>query len=195
MNKEQGFDKISEVPGLRGQEKISYFDKCYADLHQAVYRNIVKFVHDHTIAEDLLQDVFLAFWENMYKIDPDRVANWLFVVSYNKSVNSLKNARKFRELGEIEIADEIEIDEADFEYKLQLIDQAVDLLPGRKKEIFRMYRLEGKSLHEISSQMQLSVHTIKDHLKIARKLIRAYLNQNHLHNSSLEFLFLLFLLR
>lgn len=198
MDKEPVSSKLLNETSLSRQERIRYFDKCYADLHQAVYGNIIRLVQDPALAEDILQDVFLAFWQNADRLDPDRVVNWLFVVSFNKSMNSLKKLQRHSSLGghPEEIAtDEMEIDEEDFERKLQLIDRAVDLLSDRKKQIFRMYRLEGKSLQEISSEMQLSVHTIKDHLKITHKLIRAYLDKNHLYYTGAEFLFLLFFLK
>lgn len=198
MDREPVFSKTTRNTDRSREERIAYFDACYAEFHQAVYSNVVKLVRDPLLAEDILQDVFLVFWENMYKLDGDRIANWLFVVSFNKSMNCLKRMRKHRSLDEAEdmrdVTDETGIDEEDFAHKLQLIDEAVELLSDRKKEIFRMYRLEGKSLEEISSDMQLSVHTIKDHLKITHKLIRTYLDRTLLHYTAKELLFLWYLL-
>ncbi len=195
MDKEPVFSKPIRNTDPSREEQIAYFDVCYAEFHQAVYGNIIKLVRDPQSAEDILQDVFLVFWENMYKLDRDRVANWLFVVSFNKSMNCLNRMRKHRSLEEAEdTQDETGIDEKDFEQKLQLIDEAVELLSDRKKEIFRMYRMEGKTLQEISSEMQLSVHTVKDHLKITHKLIRTYLDRTPLHYTAKELLFLWYLL-
>lgn len=176
-------------------EQLSYFNQCYADFHQAVYRNIFKIVQNESVAEDILQDVFLALWENLYKIDSARTGNWLFVVSYNKSLIHLKRNCRYCELGKLDLADHPEIDEVEFEHKLNLIDEAIERLPERKKEIFRMYKLEGKSLTEISFLTQLSINTIKDHLKIARRMIREFLDRNHLHYSNVDFLLLLLFLK
>ncbi len=197
MNKAPALSKITRQTKFSAQEKVRYFDQCYADLHQAVYGNILKLVHDLGLAEDLLQDVFLTLWENLEKLDPDRIPNWIFVVSFNKSLSCLKRLRKDRSFSESgsreEQTDISDIDEEDFERKLQLVYDAVDLLPLRKKEIFKMYRFEGKSVDEISSEMKLSVHTVKDHLKIAHKTVRNHLFENHLRYAGTELALLLFL--
>lgn len=194
--------EISEITNhkkLSKQEKIQCFDECYAALHQAVYGNILKLVKEPGLAEDLLQDVFLVLWENLDKLDRERIPNWIFVVSFNKSISSLKNLRKnkdFEESGHFEgVFDASDIDEEAFEQKLQMIYNAIDLLPAQKKEIFKMYRFEGKSLDEISSKMHLSKNTVKDHLKIAHKTLkdRLFKDTADLYKADL-ILFLIFFL-
>ncbi len=189
--------KITRQTTFSSQEKIKRFDQYYADLHHAVYGNILKLVHDSGLAEDLLQDVFLVLWENLEELDPERIPNWVFVVSFNKSISCLKRMRKnrsFSESGELKEPTDIPaIDEEDFERKLQLVYDAVDRLPVRKKEIFKMYRFEGKSINEISSEMKLSINTVKDHLKIAHKTVRSHLFENHLTYSGAELALLIYL--
>ena len=74
----------------------SAFERLYNQYCDAIYANIYKMVRRPDLAEDLLQDVFTVLWTNRTKIDPDQsIANWLFVVSYHRSLSSLK--KKLRE--------------------------------------------------------------------------------------------------
>ncbi|GAB2794596.1 RNA polymerase sigma factor [Rhabdobacter roseus] len=166
-------------------EDLGYFDGLYEQYHQAVYANILKLVRQPELAEDLLQDVFLALWEHRSTLERERVANWLFVVSYNKSVSYLKKVRRAPSLtdpqaAELEnVADGVELSEEEFMARLAMIEEAVAQLPERKKEIFRRYRFEGRSLEEIAQGLNLSVHTVKDHLKVANKSIREYIARKY----------------
>ena len=91
------------------------FEALYHRYKQPVFANIRKMVPDPDAAEDLLQEVFIALWENRQAIDPAKGAGgWLFVVSYNKAASYLK--KKLREaailepatdLAELAVADEL----------------------------------------------------------------------------------------
>ncbi len=173
-------------------EGLSGFDQLYEEYHHAVYANILKMVRQPAIAEDLLQDVFVALWENHPKIERNRVGNWLFVVSYNKSVNFLKKVRKeklefLHEQQNLSVSSHWDtVSEEEFEWKLQLIEEAIDQLPLQKRIVFAKYRLEGKSLNEIAEELRISVNTVKDHLKIANKLVRAYVADKYPLSSGAE---------
>jgi RNA polymerase sigma-70 factor (family 1) len=161
------------------------FDALYHRYHRAVYANILKMVRKPEAAEDLLQEVFLALWVHHATIERARVANWLFVVSYNKTVSHLKKIRNNPSLDhgwEIEPEDRdagIEMSEEEFEERLARIEEAIEHLPDRKREIFHLYRFEGMTSEEIASVLDISVHTVKDHLKVANKSIRAYLFEKY----------------
>ena len=114
----------------------SAFEALYHRYKQPVYANIRKMVPDPDAAEDLLQETFIALWENRQAIDPAKGAGgWLFVVSYNKAASYLK--KKLREaailepetdLSELAVADEL-ADEELYTNQLALVEEAVAHLP------------------------------------------------------------------
>lgn len=163
---------------------LGYFDALYYRYQQAIYANILKMVKKPDIAEDLLQEVFLALWIHQATVERARIANWLFVVSYNKAVSYLKKSRPLLSLPEADIFgqdhhNDLEISEEEFEERLVRIEEAIEQLPHRKREIFHLYRFEGMSSQEIASQLDISVHTVKDHLKVAKKSIRTFLLEKY----------------
>src|SRR5689334_6078140 len=99
------------------------FDELYWKYHQAVYRNIFKFAKDEDVASDILQDVFTALWDKRDRLDSGQsVSGWLFVVSFNQSVNytrkKLKELSYLQTLPKEERAMDVEPNIADIQYEL-----------------------------------------------------------------------------
>lgn len=176
--------------------ELEQFDACYARFHQAVYANICKLVAEAQMAEDILQDVFLSFWEHRHTVDMSNAGGWLFVVSYNKSMTFLK--KKLRDTSVLlpdteylsAVSEEQPVDEALFQLRLSMVEEAVDHLPPRKKEVFRLCRYDGKSADEVAELLGISVFSVKDYLKQSTQFIRQYISR-HYANIELPGMYLL----
>ncbi|WP_315823713.1 sigma-70 family RNA polymerase sigma factor [Paraflavitalea speifideaquila] len=179
---------------------LAHFDRLYYQYHQAVYANIYKLVSDAQNAEDILQEVFLSLWENRQQLDLEKVAGWLFVVSYNKAATYLK--RKLKEstvfVAENSSTEHVVAPEAPdeqlYQLRLLIVEEAIDRLPARKKEVFRLCRFEGKSHDEVAVQLGISVLSVKDYLKQSTQFIRQYVHNRypHFEISSLSLLLIYF---
>lgn len=177
------------------------FEALYHRYKQPVFANIRKMVPDPDAAEDLLQETFIALWENRTAIDPTKGAGgWLFVVSYNKAASYLK--KKLREaailepetdLAELAVADELG-DEELYTTQLALVEEAVAHLPARKQAVFRLCRFEGKSAEEVAAATGISVASVRDYLKQSTRFIREYIHLGHAPTQALAVAGLLVLL-
>lgn len=58
-----------------------------------VYRLAVAIVHDHSLAEDVVQDVMLKAWRNLPDHDGDVPVRWLRTVTRNASIDLLRQRR------------------------------------------------------------------------------------------------------
>jgi len=199
-------DTIDDIEILKQLVKgnAEAFDVLYQKYYQSIYNNICKMVADSLAAEDILQEVFLALWENKQKVHVDRsVAGWLFVVSYNKSATYLKQKLKesfIIQPGSVEtvyvpLLHEEKNDEGIFQMQVDLIDDAVSHLPSRKKEAFRLCRFEGKTYEEVAERMGISVQSVKDYLKQATVFIKDYIKNNAHYVNSNSLAGIIFLLR
>jgi RNA polymerase sigma-70 factor (ECF subfamily) len=168
------------------QGQRAAFEALYHHYKQPVFANIRKMVPDPDAAEDLLQETFIALWENRTALDPAKGAGgWLFVVSYNKAASFLK--KKLREaailepetdLAELAVADDLG-DEELYTTQLALVEEAVAHLPARKQTVFRLCRFEGKSAEEVAAATGISVASVKDYLKQSTRFIREYVQAGH----------------
>jgi RNA polymerase sigma-70 factor (ECF subfamily) len=158
------------------------FEHLYNQYSAAVYANIYKMVRLPDLAEDLLQEVFTALWTNRAKIDPAQsVGNWLFVVSYHKSLSLLKKKLRENIVPTVEplmanIPEEAGMDEHYYSAQLHILNTAVERLPLHKQKVFRLYHFENKTFDEIAQELNLSVSSVKFYLKQSRSFIREYVS-------------------
>jgi RNA polymerase sigma-70 factor (ECF subfamily) len=138
-------------------------------------------------AEDLLQEVFLSLWENRKDLDLEKVAGWLFVVSYNKAATYLKKKLKEGALlvPATALSDDIvspeQPDEQLYQLRLSVVEEAINHLPARKKEVFRLCRFEGRSYDEVAALLGISVVSVKDYLKQSTQFIKKYISRHYPH--------------
>lgn len=176
------------------EDDVKAFDTLYRKYQLSLYRNIFKLVRDEDHTQDILQDVFVKLWEKRITIDPEQsVANWLFVISYNKSLTYLKKALRdplvFRELN-----DEIPLDSEQGihsrESQLQLLEKAFSQLSPQKRKVFELCKLHGKTYEETARELNISKHTVKEYLSEAMLNIKEYVNNHPQEFSTLGFVVL-----
>jgi len=173
------------------------FEHLYNQYSAAIYANIRKMVKPADVAEDILQDVFTVLWTNRAKLDPTQpIGNWLFVVSYHRSISYLK--KKLREntvpaadLTLVDIPAEPKVDEKYYSAQIDILNNAVDHLPPHKQKVFRLYHFENKTFDEIAQELNLSVASVRFYLKQSRALIRQYVNEHFAPAAGISLLLLL----
>lgn len=168
------------------QGDTNAFDFYYQQHHQPIYANIFKIVQDKTASQDILHDVFLALWEKKDTLRAaDSVAGWLFVVSQHKSFAFLKQKVKKSTIllenpGILEqVIESPEIDEAFYQRQLTILEDAVNHLPKRKKEVFSLCRYEGRSLAYAAASLGISEDSARDYLKQSTRMIRQYIQEHY----------------
>jgi RNA polymerase sigma-70 factor (ECF subfamily) len=187
--------------GELNKGSFSAFDILYQRYHKVVYSNISKFILQADIAEDILQDVFMALWENRSKMDPSKdIGGWLFVVSYNKSIAFLKkrvneNIIFTENFSEAIIADETAITGSISEIQLKHLKEAINSLSPRKRKVFQLCRLEGKSYSEAAIILGLSNETIKEYMKDSMKFVRNFIFSKYTESSLISLSFLSYYLQ
>lgn len=176
----------SDAFALLLQGNAEAFDFFYHQHHQAIFANIYKIIQDRAFAQDILHDVFLAFWEKRNSVKSSQaVAGWLYVVSQNKSLSFLKQKLKASTIllenpDVIElIMESPEIDEAFYERQLAILTDAVNHLPKRKKEVFNLCRFEGKSFEYVAMALGITEESARDYLKQSTRMIRQYIQEKH----------------
>lgn len=179
------------------QGDVQAFDTLYWKYHQAVYRNIFKFVKEPAVAEDILQEVFSKLWEKRQEINTNQsVAAWLFVISFNLSVNyirkKLREQTMHKKLLSLENDDDLAIDRKNIhEEQYHLLEEAIAQLSPKKRKIVTLCKLEGKTYDEVANELKISRNTVKEHLSAAMVKLNDYIQKNSEHKYIL--LLLLFL--
>ena len=165
---------------------VRAFNHLYQRYHKAVHANILKLVKSREASVEILQDVFVSLWQNRDRIDRNRpVGSWLFVVSYNMSLNFIRKEVKESLVFvdtypfDLESTHMENTGEETFELQMQLVDEAISELPKRRREVFRMCRHEGKSKKDVADKLGLSLRTVDNYLKDANRMIKEYVWEKH----------------
>lgn len=167
---------------------IEAFEIIYWRYHKALYSNIFKIIKDSLATEDLLQEVFIALWKNKESLDLEKpVSNWLFVVSYNKSLSHLKETSRINfihsEMPEIPIADN-DTKNNYTDQQWEMLQKGLKMLSPQKRKVFQLCRIESKSYKQAAAEMDISRHTVKEYLGEAMSFLRKFVQ---LHNELLTF--------
>lgn len=126
--------------------------------------------------EEIISDTFVAFWKNSKYLRKD-----LLVKPYLKGVAKNLTKNKYRDSNlnvsienyENTLVEDFDIDDViENNEKNELIIDTLKTLNKNEYSIFMMYYYEGKSLKEISKELNLSVSNVKTILHRVRKKIK-----------------------
>ena len=180
--KENISEKLLVIELSKGNEKAfkSLYDKYRPDIYAYSY----SLLKSSANAKEIVQEVFLKVWLNRKTINPDlSFKSFVFTITKHLSFNFLKKAacdKKLRDEIFIKPKDsynpvENQILEAEYE---QMRRMAIDKLSPKRKLIFTMSREEDKSYEEISSELHISLSTVKNHMSKSLDSLMTYLEIN-----------------
>src|SRR5680860_89348 len=140
--------------------------------------------NDHTLTEDILQNVFLCTWEKRKKLRiTSSLQNYLFKSVYNQFINQYKKNRSTMVLEQkyFEALDKAvqKHDDISWEKLMARITLEIENLPPKCKEVLILSRKEGLTNIEISDYLKVSIKTVEAHLTKAFGVLRKKLGSEY----------------
>ncbi len=175
-------EQINLYHNLSPDEKVeTLFRKYYSPLCKSLYR-ILK---DVSLAEDIVQEVFLKVWDKRNQLQLDEaVHGYLYRSCYNTALNFLKSKKPHED---ISAGYDIPAGGQNAEEALRYLETesqillAIEDLPAKTQQVFRMSRFEELSYKEIAGKLSISVKSVEKHMGIAllrlRESLKEYLIQ------------------
>lgn len=169
---------------------IQIFTRLVTDYRIRFIRFANTYVNNIAIAEDIVSDSLVYYWENRAEISGDKnvPAPYVLTVIKHKCLNHLNRLRIYENLEEHliksnswELNLKISTLEACNPEKLfteeiqQIIDITLSTLPKLTQEIFKKSRYENQSHNEIASGLNLSTKSVEYHITKALKSLRTAL--------------------
>lgn len=151
------------------------FEKIYRQYYKKVYLFACKHTSNSTQAEDILHDAFLRLWEKRAHINPDvPLEAQLFVITRNLIINQYRREMRSREMNDQLSGAEMEITDEDTSSDdlLRALNAAIETLPPKRREIFKLSKLEGLTYEEIAEALQISKNTVESQMVKALRFLR-----------------------
>jgi len=139
-------------------------------------------VKDQLAAEDIIQDLFIRIWEKRSNLQiHENVAGFLYTAAKNAALNHLRGekSRKNLQLNIPKVDLSVDGEFLEHEEFKRMLNECIDRLPDRCRQVFVMERMEGYKQKEISEKLDISVKTIKNQLWKAVKYLKACLEKNN----------------
>src|SRR6516164_2997150 len=140
-----------------------------------VYRWLLRFVSNETLAEDLLSEVFLDVWRQAGRFQcRSSVSTWLMAIARHKALSARRRRTEGAELDEkIEatIADpandpEVALQEKD---RGELLGRALTRLSPQHRQVIDLVYYHEKSVDEVAHILDVPPATVKTRMFYARK--------------------------
>lgn len=169
-------DKIL-VKRLKGNDAHA-FNELYKRYHTRVFQMALKFLPYKEDAEEIVQVVFIALWDNRYKIDENQsFVSYVLSIARHSIYNALRKA-VYRQ----GYVDYLMKNDEDLSFVTEevvmfneldaLLQRTIESLPPKRREIFRLHQGEGLSYKEISDRLSIAVSTVNTQLTKAFDFIR-----------------------
>ena len=165
------------------QDDEAAFNNLFYQHHARVYNLARRFLPYKEDAEEIVQIVFTALWENRNQIDESlSLSGYILTIARHWIYNTIrKNIYRQGYLDHLERQDKsleyVTEDVVMFNELNALVDKLTNELPPKRSEIFRLSRKEGLSYREIASRLSITESTVNTQITKAldyvRKNIRA----------------------
>lgn len=167
---------------------IDQFENTYKDLFRQYYSSLLFYATrlvGEEDAEDLVQDVFVEIWKRQDSIElGSQIQSFLYRSVYTKAINHLKH----QAIANNYTAEEVEFYQKRLEYyqpdqsetirrienkELRTeIKEAINELPDKCKEVFKLSYLHDMKNKDIADVMGISLRTVEAHMYKALKILR-----------------------
>lgn len=177
------------------------FAKLFAFYQNRIYSSAFKLSRSSTIAEEIVQNVFLKIWLNRVNLcSINNFGAYLFVIIRNEVYVALNRIARNHKVHSLFGIDQMAGDNdnekrfMDREYE-NLLQRAIEQLPVQQKKVYKLMKVQGLKRDETATLMRIHPETVKSHLAQAIKSVRSYCLMHLNLFSSFVFLLSLYFLK
>lgn len=164
--------------------KLMNKEKLFVDLFNKNYKALclyaVKFCGDFSEAEDIVQEVFVKFWD-VYREEAGTmsVRSYLYRMVRNACID-LSRTQKYDMVDVNSLADQLEYffqPESEEDSKMDKLLEAIEALPDKCRYVFMAICVNNRKYKDVAEEMHVSLNTIKTQLSRSLRLLRESLNK------------------
>ena len=162
----------------QNQVEIQSFEALFRRNYQRLCQQVFRMTNDLEAAEDIVQEVFINFW-NRSKEHPIEIPEaYLYRACLNKALDYTSSHKRKDQLLQVHHKEQVQeaVDNPQQQMELQELEQRVQLgiasLPTMCRKVFQLSRYEEMSHKEIAAFLNISPNTVDNHIKKALSILR-----------------------
>ena len=148
-----------------------------------VYNYLLRLVNESAVAEEILQEVFLAMWQSAHRFREEaKVKTWLLRIAHHQAVSWLRRTR-----AALWPNDELEADGNDriedhlaHSWQVEQIRAALAQLTPNHRAVIELTFVQGLSYAEIADVMNCPIGTVKSRMSYALRHLNVLLTEAEL---------------
>ncbi|MEH3112432.1 RNA polymerase sigma factor [Pedobacter terrae] len=157
------------------------FTEIYNRFYGLLFIHASKRLNDEEEAKDVLHQLFESLWVKRVQVAPDgNLSGYLYTAVRNRVLDVFAHQKVENKYVD-SLQDYIDQDHVLTDYMVRekqmalLIEQEIDALPPKMREIFILSRKENKSHKEIALELGISELTVKTQVKKALRILKSRL--------------------
>ena len=161
-----------------GDEKAfcEFFKRYWRKIHAVAYSR----VRSKEVTEEIVQEIFTSLWDKRASLSINNVPSYLFSAVKYKALNHIESKlvhEKYWDYYKQFVPQEEDVTESTIQYNelMRAVEAGIEQLPEKSKKVFRLNRLEGHSIPEIATLLNLSEKAIQYHVTQSVKKLRLHL--------------------
>lgn len=163
-------DLLRSVAG--GDE--SALAELYQRYHVDIYNYLLRLIHDRRVAEDLLQEVFVAVWQGAARFrGRSSVKNWVFRIAHNQAVNWLRRLSRLPLESDLkDLGSDFDVESLSLRHwRAKQVHEALDELTPNHRAVVELAFVHGLSYAEIAEVVGCPLGTVKSRMSYALRYL------------------------
>ena len=141
---------------------------------------VVQLTDSFEMAEDIVQDFFIYFWEKKYYLKVNQnLRYYLYLSVRNAAINALQknNMMSMEELSGLDLGiPEETIDVEEQEERSKFLKERLQKLSPQELQVVKAVIMENKKYKDAAEELHISINTLKTYLTRALKQLRKEYN-------------------
>lgn len=149
-------------------------EQIWKDYHNKLHSFIQSRVGDSTVADDILQEVFLKIYSRIDTLkDSSKIQSWIYQITRNTIIDYYRSHKKIEGLPE-SISELVSEDNARQEIG-RCISPMIQTLPVHYRDTLMLSEIEGLKQKEVAVKQGISVPGVKKRVQRGRALMKEML--------------------
>jgi RNA polymerase sigma-70 factor (ECF subfamily) len=146
---------------------LKEFERLFKELYSPLCSYANRIIRDRDKAEEIVQDVFYVIWKNKESLQIKvSFKSYLYRAIHNNCLQMIEHHtveekyKQFIKNGDMN-SEPDPLHKMEMEEMSKVIDDTIQSLPERCREIFNMNRFEGLKYREIADILKISIKTVE----------------------------------